>query len=336
MHGSVQTFEMFAGSLEGNPLDDPSQRRVPVYLPPGYAKDTGKRYPVVYFLHGFGSSGAAWLNAAAFTRNVPERLDHLVGTGAIPPCIGVFVDGWSALGGSQWINSEAIGRYRDLVARDTVAWADKTLRTVAKASARALVGKSSGGYGALVISRFHPDLFGHIGVHSGDAGFELCYLNELPRALNPILKAGGVKAWFSDFRERAMTTKMRGDDHGVINMLCMAAAYSPEKGEPLGLELPIDLQSGRLRIDVWNRWLVHDPVRFVPKHLDAYKKLKSVFIDCGTRDEFNLRWGARQVVEELKKGGVEVLHEEFDDGHMSINYRFDRSLSYLVPRLEAR
>ena len=76
-------------------------------------------------------------------------------------------------------------------------------------------------------------------------------------------------------------------------MICMGAAYSPKKGEPLNCELPVELPSGRLRIDVWNRWLVHDPVRFVPKHADVYRKLKSLFIDCGTRDEFNLRWGAR-------------------------------------------
>ncbi|MBX7098101.1 MAG: alpha/beta hydrolase [Myxococcaceae bacterium] len=334
MRGTMQLFQVSCGSLEGNPLGDPATRSMPVYLPPGYAEDNGQRYPVVYFLHGFTGSGQSWLNASAFTRNVPERLDQLVSEATIPPCIGVFVDGWTALGGSQWINSEAIGRYRDLVARDVVQWADRTLRTIPRGTARALIGKSSGGYGALVIGRFHPDLFGHLGVHSGDAGFELCYLHELPQMLGPIVKMGGVERWYRDFKDRALATKMRGDDHAVINMLCMAAAYSPKKGEPLGLELPIDQESGRLRIDVWNRWLVHDPVRFIPKHLDAFKKLKTVFVDCGARDEFNLRWGSRQVVEELKKGGVEVLYEEFDDGHMNINYRFDRSLAYLVPRLD--
>ncbi len=335
MKGSVQVFQVFAGSLEGNPLGDPSTRQTPVYLPPGYAENTGERYPVVYFLHGFTGSGLGWLNTSAFTRNVPARLDALITSGAIPPCIGVFVDGWSALGGSQWMNSEGIGQYRNYVARDIVMWADRTLRTVAKGTARALVGNSSGGYGALVISRFHPELFQHVGVHSGDAGFEYCYLHELPVALGPLQKAGGIEPWFRDFKERAIATKMRSDDHTVINMLAMSAAYSPKKGEPLGLELPVDLQNGRLKIEVWNRWLVHDPVRFVPKHVDSYKKLKSLFIDCGTKDEFNLRWGARMVIEELKHGGVEQLvHEEFEDGHMQLNYRFERSLHHLVPRLD--
>ena len=248
--------------------------------------------------------------------------------------IGVFADGWSALGGSQWINSEGVGRYRDVVAKDLVQWVDKNLRSIAKGSARALVGKSSGGYGALVIARFHPEIFQHLGVHSGDAAFEYCYLHELPQAAGPLLKAGGVENWYREFLQRAAATKMRGDDHTVINMLCMSAAYSPKKGEPLGLELPIDLQTGRLRVDVWNRWLVHDPVRFFPKHLDVYRKLKSVFIDCGSRDEFNLRWGTRLLAEELKNANIEHVHEEFEDGHMGVNYRFESSLKYLVPRLE--
>ncbi len=333
MKGSIHVVPLFSGSLEGNPLGDSSTRSMPVYLPPGYQEGSA-RYPAVYFLHGFTGSGMSWLNSSPFTLNVPERLDALIAAGQIPPVIGVFVDGWTALGGSQWLNSEGIGRYRDAVAKDVVNYVDRTYRTVAKGSARALVGKSSGGFGALVISRFHPEIFAHIGVHSGDAGFEYCYLNELPQAAGPLLKAGGIEAWYRDFVQRAAATKMKGDDHAVINMLCMSAAYSPKRGEPMNIELPVDLQNGRLRVDVWNRWLVHDPVRFVPKHLDVYRKLKSIFIDCGTRDEFNLRWGARMISDELKAAKVEHLHEEFDDGHMAINYRFDRSLAYLAPRLD--
>jgi S-formylglutathione hydrolase FrmB len=333
MKGTISLVQVFAGSLEGNPLNDPSTRTMPVYLPPGYAESPEKRYPVVYFLHGFSGNGLQWLNTSPFTRTVPERLDTLIAEGAAP-CIGVFVDGWTALGGSQWINSEGVGRYRDYVARDVVSFVDRTFRTVPKGGARALIGKSSGGYGALVISRFHPELFAHIGVHSGDAGFEYCYLHELPKAAGPLLKAGGVEAWYRSFLSRAMATKMRGDDHTVINMLAMAAAYSPKKGEPMGLELPIDVQSGRLKVDVWNRWLVHDPVRFAPKHLDVYRRLKTIFIDCGIFDEFNLRWGARLLADELRAAGIEHLHEEFEDGHMGVNYRFERSLAYIVPRLE--
>ena len=119
----------------------------------------------------------------------------------------------------------------------------------------------------------------------------------------------------------------------VLNVLAMAAHYSPDPTAPLGLALPFELPSGRIRPDVWARWLAEDPVRFVPASLDAYRQLETVFLDCGTRDEFHLRWGARMVAESLRAGGIEPVHQEFEDGHMGINYRYDASLAVIVPRL---
>lgn len=334
MKGTLESRELRSMSLEGNPLGDPAARTLSVYLPPGYSAGT-QRYPAVYFLHAYGSSGGSWLQRSAFAPTVPERLDALIAAGAVPPVIGIFPDGWTSLGGSQWMNSESIGRYRDYLAKDVLGFVDRTFRTLPEARSRAVVGHSSGGYGALAMGRFHPELFAHVGSHSADAYFEYCYLADLPKAAGALMQAGGVEAWFAAFRKRVSETKMRGDDFPVINTLAMAAAYSPKKGEPLNLELPFDPQTARMRIDVWNRWLVHDPVRFVPKHVDSFRRLKTVFIDCGTKDEFNLRWGARMVADELRPLGVELLHEEFEDGHSGVSYRFERSLGHLVPKLTA-
>jgi S-formylglutathione hydrolase FrmB len=332
MKGTVEIHEVHSPVLVGNPLGDPPQRRMPVYLPPDYPSSTD-RFPAVYFLHGFSGTGVSWLNTSAFSANVVERLDALIAGGAIPPLIGVFVDGWTSLGGSQWINSEATGRYREYVARDIVAHVDQTLRTVSKAGARAAVGKSSGGYGALIMGCRHSDVFAHVAAHSADAYFEYCYLPEFPKAAGPLLRAGGVEAWLREFFQRSRETRVRTEDFPVVNLIAMAAAYSPKKGEPMGLELPFELETARIRPDVWGRWLVNDPVRFVPRSLAALGKLNSLFIDCGIRDEFHLRWGARMLVEELRAAKIEVMHEEFEDGHMGINYRYDRSLSYIAPRL---
>ena len=100
-----------------------------------------------------------------------------------------------------------------------------------------------------------------------------------------------------------------------------------------GAALPFELPSGRIREEVWARWLEHDPVRFVPGALPSYRKLATVFVDCGAKDEFHLRWGARMVAEALRAGGVEVRHEEFEDGHMGIDYRYAASLRVIGPRL---
>jgi S-formylglutathione hydrolase FrmB len=274
-----------------------------------------------------------WLNVTPFSPSVPERLDALIAAGKVQPVIGVFPDGFTELGGTQWENSEGIGNYRDHVVRDVVRHVDGTLRTRATAASRALVGKSSGGYGALSIGGQHPDVFGHIASHAGDAYFEYCYLPEFPKAALALLKGGGVSPWYHDFLRRGRETKHKSDDHATINVLAMAASYSPKAGEPLDLELPFEMQTAALREDVWARWLQHDPVRFVPRRIEGYRKLSSIFLDCGTRDEFNIRWGTRMVAAALKKAGVPHVHEEFEDGHMGINYRYERSLGYLIPRL---
>jgi S-formylglutathione hydrolase FrmB len=332
MHGRLEWTELDSDALAANALGDPPRRPLLVYVPPGFATGEG-RLPAVYFLHGFTGSARAWVNVTAFQPSVPERLDELIAAGEIPPVLGVFVDGWTTFGGSQWVNSETIGRYRDYLARDVVAFVDARYRTLPRPEARAVVGKSSGGYGALVMGAHHPDVFAHLASHAGDAAFEYCYLPDFPRAA-AALEGSDPAAWFQGMLRRARQTKPRGDDHTVLNVLAMSAAYSPRAGAPLGLDLPFQPGSARLREEVWQRWLAHDPVRFVPRALDCFARLRSVYVDCGTRDEFNLRWGARMVVEALRAGGVEVLHEEFEDGHRGIDYRYARSLSYLVPRME--
>lgn len=332
MKGRVEVHRVPCPSLAGNPLGDPQERPCVVYLPPGYGQGAD-RFPVVVFLHAFLGSAQGWLNVTPFAPTVPERLDQLLAGEGLPPCIGLFPDGWNALGGSQWTNSAASGRYRDAVVRDVLGWADRTLRTVARREARAVTGRSSGGHATWTLVRHHPDVFGHVAAHSGDAYFEYCYLCDFPKVAGVLIKAGGVDAWWRAFSTRAREAKMAGDDHAVLNALAMAAAYSPRAGEPLGLELPFDPETAELRPAVWQHWLAEDPVRFVAADPRPFAALETVFIDCGSRDEFGLRWGARMLARTLATAGAPVTHEEYEDGHMGTSYRFDRSLRLLLPRL---
>jgi len=330
MHGQILELEIDAPSLRENPLGDPARRPLVVYVPPGGA--AGR--PAVYFLHGFTGSGRGWLSPSPFSPTVPERIDALVAAGELPPLVAVFPDGTTALGGTQWIDAPAVGNYQSYVADDVVAAVEARLGTIARREARALAGRSSGGYGALAMVRDRPEAFAHVACHSGDSCFEYCYLPDLPKAAGALLAAGGdVVAWLEGMRRRGRETRLGPADIPVLNVLAMAANYGPEPGAPLGFALPFELPSGRIREDVWARWLAHDPVRFVPRALASFRLLETIFVDCGTRDEFQLRWGARMVVEALRAGGVEVLHEEFEDGHMGINYRYDASLRHLAPRL---
>ena len=329
MEGRIVELEIDSRALAGNPLGDPARRPLLAWVPPG----GGAGLPAVYFLHGFTGSGRGWLNVSAFQPTVPERIAALVAAGEVPPFVAVFPDGFTGVGGTQWTHAPAVGRYQDYVADEVVALVEARLGTRPAREARAVVGKSSGGYGALRMGRDRPDVFAHLACHAGDAYFEYCYLSDLPRAAAALLGSPSAAAWLDDARRRARETKLAGSDHPVLNTIAMAAHYSPDPAAPLGLALPFELPSGRLRPDVWERWLEHDPVRFVPASLDAYRRLATVYLDCDTRDEYQLRWGARMVAEALRQGGVAVEHQEFEDGHMGINYRYDTSLRYLVPRL---
>jgi pimeloyl-ACP methyl ester carboxylesterase len=329
VQGTLVELDVDSPALAGNPLGDPARRTVLAYVPPGGAQGL----PAVYFLHGFTGSARGWTNVSAFSPTVPERLDALLVSGAIPAVVGVFPDGFTALGGTQWTNAPAVGRYQDFVADDVVGAVDTRLGTIPRREARAIVGKSSGGYGALCMGRDRGDAFALVGSHSGDACFEYCYLPDLPKAAAALLGVPDAAAWLGAARRRAGETKLAGADHAPLNVIAMAAHYSPNPSAPLGLDLPFELPSGRLREDVWARWLEHDPVRFVPRAADAFRRLAGAFLDCGTRDELNLRWGTRIVAGLMRDAGVLVEHQEFEDGHFATGYRYDASLRWLAPRL---
>jgi pimeloyl-ACP methyl ester carboxylesterase len=329
MSGQMIEVEIDSPALAGNPLGDPARRPLLVWRPPGH---DGGPLPAIYFLHGFTGTARGWTSAGPFQPTVPDRLGALVESGAVPPFLAVFPDGFTGLGGTQWINSPAVGRYQDYVADDVVSFVEARFGAVPRREARAIVGKSSGGYGALRMGRDRPEVFAHVACHSGDAAFEYCYLGELPVAAGALLAAESPAAWLAELKRRARATKMAGGDHPVLNVLAMAAHYSPDPDEPLGLALPFERETGRLRPEVWARWLAEDPVRYVPQAIERYRRLATVFVDCGTRDEYHLRWGARMVVESLRAGGVEVLHEEFEDGHQGTSYRYEASVRAIAGR----
>jgi hypothetical protein len=327
--GRVEILDLSARSLAGNALGDPDVRRTPVYLPPQYEREPTRRFPVIYNLHGFTGSAFSHLNFQPWQPTSHERLEAAIVAEEVPPCVYVLVDGWTKLGGSQYVNSTAIGRYFDYVVQDVVGHVDRTFRTIAHRDARAVMGKSSGGYGALVMAAYASDVFGLVADHSGDAGFYYCYLPDFPKAADALRKAGGLRKWLEAFWERARTKKVESGDHPIINTVAMAAAYSPDPDREMGIALPFDLETGELDEAVWARWLERDPVRFLPPCADRLRGLRLLYMDCGTKDQFNIQWGSRQISRKLTDAGVPHRYEEFDDDHMNVQYRYERSFRLL-------
>lgn len=325
MDGRVEIVELPAPSLRGNALGDPDVRATGVYLPPEYDREPQRRFPVLYNLHGFTGSAYSHLNFQPWQPRSHERLEAAILAGEMPPCVYVLVDGWTKLGGSQYVNSSAIGGYFDYVVRDVVGHIDRTFRTIPKRDARAVLGKSSGGYGAMVMAAYAADVFGLAADHSGDSAFRYCYLPGFPKAADAIGRAGGVRAWLERFWEKARTRKPEDSDHPVINTIAMAAAYSPDPSREMGIALPFDAETCELDEAVWARWVERDPIEFGPRCATALRSLRLLYVDCGTKDQFNLVWGTRTLDRRLTKAGVPHVYEEFDDDHNNVQYRYERS-----------
>lgn len=322
--GTVSLLRHESTVLRDNPLGDPHVRDLFVYSPPGY-DDGDRRYPTVYCLTGFTGRGKQLLNDNAFTPNLAERMDGLIATGKIRPMIAVMPNCFTHYGGSQYINSTATGRYEDYLTAEIVPFIDKTFRTIASSDSRAVMGKSSGGYGSLIMGLRHADLFGLVCSTAGDAYFDYCYPTDFPKAFRLI--KGDPQRFMRDFWA---TEKHGKDDHAALNTIGMAACYSPDGSD---LDMPFDLETGEIRKEVWERWLEHDPVRLAEGNADALRSLKLLFIDAGARDEFALDVGAKVLSRKLVDLGVPHIYEEFEDGHFNISYRFDRSLELISGKI---
>jgi hypothetical protein len=331
--GSFSRETLNSRALEGNPLGDPSQRTMWVYTPPGY-EDSDRRYPAIYFLHGYLGRVDGYWNWVGWNPGVPRLIDDLFADPSVSPAIVVLVDAWTAIGGSQYLNSPATGQYMDYLSEDVVAAVDSRFRTIPDRDHRALSGKSSGGYGAMVATMLRPDVFGAFASHSGDCGFEYGYLFDVAAAARALrdLYDGSYDRFFEDFRSRpARIRTARDPDHVLINIYAMAACYSPE---PDGtVSLPFDLRTTRFRDDVWRRWLELDPVRMVQGRVDALRSLRAIWIDAGRQDDYYLDLGAQAISAQLTDLKIGHEFELFEGFHAGVQHRYPLALRFLADRL---
>lgn len=314
--------------LAGNPLGDPVERDLYVYVPPGY--DETRRYPALLAIVGFTGTGGYLFNVDPLTEALDTKLDRMIASGALPPVIVAAPDCFTRVGGNQHINSAGTGRYEDYLVDEIIPWVDQRYRTIPRGQ-WGVFGKSSGGYGSIVLGMRRPDVFCALANHSGDACFELCYISDFPATLDAFREAGSPAAWFERYWKD--DNRRRAKHYKPIDMIGMASHYSPNREAPrshLHIDWPFDLETGEFRPAIWERWRAWDPVNMVEAHAANLKKLRGIFVDCGTSDEYALHWGARALVKNLRTYGIAVTHEEFDDGHMNIPYRYDVSLPFLA------
>jgi S-formylglutathione hydrolase FrmB len=327
------TFE--SQVLKDNPLGDPSTRPLWIYLPPDYDQEPSRRYPTNYQIQGLTGQLDMWRTRSAFRKNYPELADELFAEGKAPPCIIVWVDCWTSLGGSQFLDSPATGRYHTYLCDEIVPWVDAHYRTLPEREHRGIAGKSSGGYGAMVTPMLRPDLWGGLATHAGDALFEVCYQPEFPKSVRALRDhyQGSFEKFWEDFRSRPAFSK--NSDIYLLNDWCMAACYSADLDGTV--RLPYDITTGQLIPEVWERWLTWDPVRMVTLHAPDLQSMKAIYIDAGKRDDVFLDLGAEAFRQALAQVDItDVFFELFDATHAAIEYRYPLSLQYLAERLSLK
>ncbi len=324
--GAGEIVPFHSRLLERNPWGDPATRDLGVYLPPGRVVE-GR--PLLLLLPGFTGSGWAEALPERFLGESLFRLfDRLVRTGTCPPAVIVAPDGLTRLGGSQYVNSSATGRYADHIVREIVPWARATYGT----GPVGVLGQSSGGFGALHLAMEFPGTFQAAGSSAGDMCFEYTFPADLARAARTLPRSGGAEKFL---RRLAADPSRLGDPSDAVSatllVLAMSSCYSPRPGAPGDFDLPFDERTGELLPKVWARWLRFDPIRRLRtlSARRALRRLRRLTLTAASRDEWFLDVGARLFVDRARRARVPVEYREFEGGHFDKGPRF----GYLFERL---
>jgi enterochelin esterase-like enzyme len=294
--------DALVGNLEGDALD----RDVIVFLPPGYAKNTKRRYPVVYALHGYSIGADQWTHEI----HVPQTIEGAFALGA-NEMIVVLPDSKTVYNGSMYSSSATTGDFEKFIWHDLVTCIDAHYRTLADRQSRGLAGHSMGGYGASRIGMKHPDVFGAVYIMS-------------PCCLSPM--AGGGPGPADQAKERAIANETKvaaakspaalaADSPGFASAIfATAAAWAPDpKNPPLYFDLPT--KDGVPQPDIMAKFAANAPLAFVDQYIGNLKQYRAIAMDVGDQD--GLRADATRLHKLLDNYQVQNSFEVYSGTHTS-------------------
>jgi S-formylglutathione hydrolase FrmB len=301
--GTVQRIKVHSKMLEGNLSGDDAERYVSIYLPASYKTDPTKRYPVVYFLHGYTDNDAKFYGFEKHWMALPPILDTVFAEGTAKEMIVVTPDAYTRFQGSMYSNSVATGNWEDFVAKELVAYIDSHYRTIAKKESRGLCGHSMGGYGALRIGEKNPDVFSTVYLLSP------CCLNSTPAPVQTVpqnyLRADSVKT-IEEFQKA---------DFGTKALFASAAAWSPNPTQPpFYIDLPV--KNGQLQPSVLQKWDANRPLNNLDQYIFNIRKLKAFGFDAGNRD-FSIAASIRTLDSVLNNYSITHFFEIYEGDHIN-------------------
>jgi enterochelin esterase-like enzyme len=305
--GTLERITVHGRALEGNLEGDSPDRPAVVYLPPSYARETNRRYPVLYFLHGYTATAEAYVKSLA----IPDSIDRAIAAGA-REMIVVIPDAFTKYSGSMFSNSPTTGFWETFVADDLTAFIDKRYRTMASRNGRGLAGHSMGGYGTMRIGMKQAHAFGALYAMSS-----CCLMND------PAAGRGGAAGRGDSGRgapQGGGTGQGRGG--GMANALsAQAAAWAPNpKNPPQFFDLPT--KDGEIQPLVAAKWIANSPLVFVDQYVPALRSMRAIMIDVGDQDPFV--GTNRQIAEALTRLDVLNTFEVYEGDHGNrIRERFE-------------
>jgi S-formylglutathione hydrolase FrmB len=292
-------------ALEGNLLGDPADQQVAIYLPPGYETSPSKRFPAIYFLHGYSTEN----QVPELGRQFRDLMDKLIAAGTVREMIVVVPNGRNAYNGSFYTNSIVGGNWEDFISRDLVSYIDANYRTIPNAASRGIGGHSMGGYGSIVLGMKHPDIFGAVYSLSACCTSMLADMGPSNAAWRTALKFKSK----DDFRTDSFNNVY------AIALTAMAAAFSPNTGRaPLFVDFPFRLENNMLVPDSagYAKFQSKLPVNMVTEYTNNLLSLRGIYIDYGVQEEFShIPAGSQALSRELSEHGIPHTFEVYQGDH---------------------
>jgi S-formylglutathione hydrolase len=297
-HGTVERIKVHGQSLEGNLEGDSPDREVSVYLPPSYANEPSRRYPVVYLLHGFTDKDSDWFGTTQHFVSGPRAADRAFSSGA-REMILVMPNAYTRYFGSMYSNSVTTGDWEDFIAHELVAYIDSHYRTIPNRMSRGLAGHSMGGYGSIRLGMKHPEVFSSIYALSA------CCLTPAPNLNDP------ARAKAEELRTDEELSKA---DFFTKAYFASAAAWSPNpKHPPRYLDLP--WENGAFQPMVAEKWAANAPAVMIDQYVPSLKSLHAIALDVGTKDFLAASVQAFEQI--LTAYGIRHSFETYDGDHLN-------------------
>ena len=302
LKGSVVRIKVHGKLLEGNLSGDSPDRDVSVYLPPSYKKEPKRKYPVIYFLHGFTDDDSKWYGFEKHWINLPEIVDSVFSAGGAKEMIIVTPNAFTRFEGSMYSNSVTTGDWEDYVAKELVSYIDTHYRTIAAANSRGLAGHSMGGYGTMRIGEKHPEIFSSLYLLS-----PCCMLpgNNFPSDPQAMSKLNMVKTP-EDVKKADFFTKI---------VFASAAAWSPNPtNTPLFLDLPV--KDGAIQRMVQAKWWSNMPLATIDQYIPNIRQLKAIAFDAGDKDE-EIAAAIKMLDSTLNNYSIKHTYEQYEGDHVN-------------------